>query len=122
MKYIRFSILPLLVMVLLMACFNKLDEKLLQGEWKGAEWLVEGQTADYDASSALFTFDEKGMYSFNYAGSGETGKYHVSGNELFTTPEGGIQMMVKIEKLTTDSLVIQMNRGGTAEKLTLVRK
>ena len=66
--------------------------------------------------------NEKGKYSFDYAGSGESGKYHISNNELFTTPDGGIQMMVKIEKLTTDTLVMQMNRGGTAEKLTLVRK
>ncbi len=121
MKNIKYLFHFILGLILLTAC-NKLDEKLIHGEWTGAEWLVEGQTADYDATSALFTFDEKGKYSFNYAGSGETGKYHVSGNELFTTPEGGIQMMVKIEKLTTDSLVMQMNRGGTAEKLTLVRK
>ena len=108
--------------ILIASCNGRIDKKLIHGEWKGTEWLIEGQTGDYDATSALFTFDEKGKYSFNYAGSGETGKYHISNNELFTTPEGGIQMMVKIQKLTPDSLVMQMNRGGTAEKLTLVRK
>src|SRR5690349_12884625 len=122
MKNINSSLFCLLIIVFMTACFQKLDEKLLLGEWHGAEWLVEGQTADYDATSALFTFDEKGKYSYNYAGSGETGKYHVSGNELFTTPEGGIQMMVKIQKLTPDSLVMLMNRGGTSETLTLVKK
>jgi hypothetical protein len=112
----------MLGMIFLTACFNKLDEKILYGEWKGAEWLVEGQSGDYDATSALFTFDDKGKYSFSYAGSGESGKYYINNNELFTTPDGGIKMMVKIEKLTTDSLVMEMNRGGTSETLTLVKK
>ena len=122
MKNLNNTFVYLLLMVSMTACFNKLDEKLLYGEWKGAEWLVESQSGDYDATSALFTFDEKGKYSFNYNGSGETGKYHVSNNELFTTPEGGIQMMVKIQRLTSDTLVMEMNRGGTSETLTLVKK
>ena len=122
MKNVKYLFHFILAMIFMTACNGKIDEKLIHGEWKGTEWLIEGQTGDYDATSALFTFDEKGKYSFNYAGSGETGKYHISNNELFTTPDGGIQMMVKIQKLTADSLVMQMNRGGTAEKLTLLRK
>ena len=121
MKNIKYFFQFVLAMILLTAC-NRFDEKLIHGEWTGAEWLVEGQTANYDASSALFTFDDKGKYSFSYAGSGESGKYYINNNELFTTPDGGIKMMVKIEKLTADSLVMQMNRGGTSETLTLVKK
>jgi hypothetical protein len=121
MKNIRNIFYFILGMILIASC-ERLDKKLIYGSWKGAEWLIEGQSGDYDATSALFTFDEKGKYSFNYAGSGESGKYYISNNELFTTPDGGIQMMVKIEKLTADTLVMHMNRGGTAETLTLVRK
>lgn len=122
MKNIKYLFHFILGMILLASCNGKIDEKLIHGQWKGAEWLIEGQTGDYDATSASFTFDENGKYAFDYAGSGESGKYHISNNELFTTPDGGIQMMVKIEKLTADTLVMQMNRGGTAEKLTLLRK
>ncbi|MBP7239343.1 MAG: lipocalin family protein [Saprospiraceae bacterium] len=122
MKNFRNIFYFILGMILITACIGKIDENLIHGEWKGAEWLIEGQTGDYDATSASFMFDEKGKYTFDYAGSGESGKYHISNNELFTTPDGGIQMMVKIEKLTVDTLVMQMNRGGTAEKLTLVKK
>jgi hypothetical protein len=51
----------------------------------------------------------------------EKGTYYINGNELFTTPDGGTKMMVKLDKLTTDSLVMHMNRGGTSETLTLIR-
>ena len=51
----------------------------------------------------------------------ENGKYYITNNELYTTPDGGTKMMVKITKLTQDSLVFDMNRGGQAETLTLLR-
>ena len=41
---------------------------------------------------------------------------------LFTKPEGQAEIMVKISKLTNDSLVFDMNRGGTVEVLTLLKK
>ena len=122
MKNNSLILLSFLLLALIASCTGKFDEKLIHGEWVGAEWLVAGQTANYDASSALFTFDDKGKYSFSYAGSGESGKYFISNNELFTTPDGGIKMMVKIDKLTADSLVMEMNRGGTSETLTLLKK
>lgn len=107
--------------VSMMACEQAIDKKMLVGEWKGAQWLIQGQTADYDATSTFFSFQEDGTYTYRYTDMEEKGKYFVSRNELITTPDGGIKMMVKIEKLTTDSLVMNMNRGGTSETLTLVR-
>lgn len=107
--------------VSMMACEQAIDKKMLVGEWKGAQWLIQGQTADYDATSTFFSFQEDGTYTYRYTDMEEKGKYFVSRNELITTPDGGIKMMVKIEKLTSDSLVMNMNRGGTSETLTLVR-
>jgi len=94
---------------------------MLLGEWTGAQWLIEGQTADYDATSTFFSFQDGGSYTYRYTDMEEKGTYYINRNELFTTPDGGIKMMVKIEKLTSDSLVMNMNRGGTSETLTLVR-
>ena len=107
--------------VSIIACQHAIDKKMLLGEWKGAEWLIEGQTADYDATSTFFSFQEDGTYTYRYTDMEEKGKYFVSRDELITTPDGGIKMMVRIEKLTSDSLVMNMNRGGTSETLTLVR-
>jgi hypothetical protein len=103
------------------SCFDSIDKKMVIGQWNGVEWIVEGQSSQIDATSASFVFKDDGTYTYTYADATESGKYFISGNELFTTPEGGIKMMVRIEKITPDSLVFNMNRGGTAETLTLVR-
>ena len=121
MKSFRSLITLTLFALSLVACQHAIDEKKLHGEWKGAQWLIEGQTADYDATSTYFSFQPDGQYTYRYTDLEEKGKYFVSRNELITTPDGGIKMMVKIEKLTSDSLVMNMNRGGTSETLTLVR-
>jgi hypothetical protein len=101
---------------------SSLDEKLLPGEWRGAKWVVEGQTEEIDASTAIFSFEPDGTYKYSYNDAVEKGKYFMANNELFTTPEGGIKMMVKVQKLTRDSLIFNMNRGGQSETLTLIRK
>ena len=46
---------------------------------------------------------------------------YVANNQLFTTPEGGNRMMVKIIRLDQDTLVFDMNRSGQSELLILVR-
>ena len=98
------------------------DNKMIFGKWTGIEWLIEDSPSNYDPASAAFTFMENGEYSYQYAGHVEIGKFTLANNELFTTPEGGIKMMVKVIKLTNDTLVFDMNRGGQPERLTLVKK
>lgn len=98
------------------------DNKLIFGKWTGIEWLAEGSPSAYDPSDATFTFMENGEYTFQYADNVEKGRFTLSNNQLFTTPEGGIRMMVKVIKLTNDTLVFDMNRGGQPERLTLIKK
>jgi Lipocalin-like domain len=121
MKSITHLFLSLALVLSFIACQPAIDKKMLVGEWKGAQWLIEGQTADYDASSTFFSFQDGGTYTYRYTDMEEKGTYYLNANELFTTPDGGVKMMVKIEKLTSDSLVMNMNRGGTSETLTLIR-
>jgi hypothetical protein len=106
---------------MLSSCTEKIDKKLLPGVWKGAEWIVAGVQDEIDASSASFSFQPDGQYTYTYNDAVEKGKYYVTNGELYTTPDGGTKMMVKITTLTQDSLVFNMNRGGQAETLTLVR-
>lgn len=112
----------LLFLTWIAACEHPIDKTLLYGDWKGAEWLVEGQSGLFDASLASFSFQPGGSYTYTYNDATETGTYSMQNNELFTTPQGGVKMMVKVLKLTSDSLVFNMNRGGQAETLTLIHK
>lgn len=94
---------------------------MIIGKWTGVEWMAGTRESPNIPSKAVFTFNEDGSYTFDYAGNIEKGKYFVSGDELFTTPDGGIKMMVKIPRITADTLIFDMNRGGQAERLTLKR-
>ena len=104
------------------ACEHPIDKTLLYGNWRGVEWVVEGQTGMMDATLASFSFQPEGSYTYTYNDVSETGAYTLQNNELFTTPQGGVKMMVKVLKLTSDSLVFSMNRGGQAETLTLIHQ
>ncbi len=123
MKFLRllFS-LALLVFAGLFSCKENENEKLLPGKWSGVEWLIDGQPSTYAVTSTSFEFLPDGSYQYRYQDRIEKGSFYLSGNELYTTPEGGVKMMVKLRKLTADSLIFDMNRGGQAESLTLVRQ
>jgi len=118
------SFLAIIIIIasVLLSCDNSKDKELIIGHWTGVEWLEEGAPSVYTPGDASFQFETTGNYTFTYAGNGEQGKYFVSNHELFTTPDGGIKMMVKIIKLDQDTLRFDMNRGGKSEQLTLVRE
>lgn len=116
-----FSIL-LIVCIYIISCNQSKNKALLVGEWKGTEWLVDGNPSEYDAKQVSFTFDTDGGYSANFGNSAEKGMYLVRDNKLFTTPEGQLEIMVEIAKITKDSLVFNMNRSGRAEQLTLIKE
>ena len=108
-------------MLALTSCHSE-NEKSIQGKWQGIEWLANGKPSDMKATATAFEFDDKGNYSFDYAGEMQTGTYKVENNMLFTTPVGEQEIMVKITKLKGDTLVFDMNRGGRPEILTLIKK
>ena len=110
-----------ITLLLFTSCANTENNKKIIGNWAGTEWLVNNAPSTMDAAKASFNFDEKGNYIFDYAGTKEEGSYKVENDMLFTKPTGQQEIMVKIFKLTTDSLVFDMNRGGQAERLTLRR-
>lgn len=112
----------LLLLFFLNSCSNSENQKLIIGSWSGTEWLVNDKPSDLNAKGTFFTFTDKGEYTYEYSGNKENGTYTIEKDMLFTTPKGENEMMVKIKKLTKDSLVFDMNRGGQAELLTLIRQ
>lgn len=121
MKKLRFSI-TVLLFAFLLSCNNTENNKMIVGQWSGVEWVVQGNPAGHDARNTHFSFDDKGNYSFEYSGTKQTGTYKVENDMLFTKPANENEIMVKINKLTKDTLIFDMNRGGQAEILTLIKE
>ncbi len=122
MNKIIFAFIVIFICLVQVSCTHSENEKLIAGSWQGTEWLVNGQPSARNVQKTAFSFDGKDKYSFDYGDTKESGTYKVENDMLFTTPQGQNEMMVKILKLTKDSLVFDMNRGGTPETLTLVKK
>lgn len=122
MQKIRNSSIVLFVCLIVASCVNSEKKALLVGDWKGVEWLVNGTPSEYDASKVSFHFDKDGIYSSDFGGDKENGSYILRDDKLFTTPDGQLEIMVLISKLTKDSLVFDMNRSGQSETLTLIKK
>ena len=114
------KLVPLIFFVV--SCNSSENNKLIVGKWSGSEWLIDGKASGRDVAGTQFVFDSTGKYTYEYSGSKEEGTYKVENNMLFTKPANQTEMMVKIVKLTRDSLVFDMNRSGVAETLTLLRK
>lgn len=112
-----------LLIITLASCVtnNSQNAELLQGKWNGISWTVNEQPSNYKANETSFSFDGLNNYSFNYDGTLEKGTYIVKENKLYTTAFHQQEIMVEIEKLTADTLIFKMNRGGQMERLILLK-
>jgi len=103
------------------SCVESVNNKLILGNWKAVSWTENGTPNVAKAANTSFVFDEKNHYTFTHGGTTKNGTYKVENNLLFTTEEGMQEIMVNITKLTADSLIFDMNNGGTPEQLTLIK-
>jgi hypothetical protein len=117
MKY--FSILVLLVFCFANCAPDLGYQTAIQGKWQAVNWTAAGsQTRSTDNVSFDFQGDK---YSAKLGGRDESGSFRIQGDKLYTHAEGQQEIMVKIQRLTADSMVFEMNRGGTPELMTLVK-
>ena len=112
----------IVLFLIFLACNEGKNKQLIIGEWSATSWNVEGNPGPYDVANTSFTFGDDGNYIFSYGGNEEKGDYFITNSQLYTTPEGGMKMMVKVPFLSQDSMIMDMNRGGQSERLTLSRK
>lgn len=114
-------IFVLSISLFVIAC--KLNDKtpLLYGQWKGISWKVNGVESDRNAKSVKFQFNDDRTYSTSYESEAEHGVYRLNFANLYTTGENKIEKMVKLATLTADSMIMDMNRAGTSEQMTLVK-
>lgn len=112
----------LVVAFVFSSCIESVNNKLIVGNWKAVSWTENGTPNVAKSENTSFVFDEKDHYSFTHGGNTKKGTYKVENNLLFTTEEGMQEIMVNITKITADSLVFDMNNGGTSEQLTLIKE
>jgi hypothetical protein len=108
-----------LCLLFFLSCNDAEQKKMIQGKWKCTDWTVRGESKAQ--VNVEFDFQEGGLYQYKNASLNEKGSYKVQGGKLYTTPENELEMAVDIEKLTTDTLIFNMSRGGTPETMLLVK-
>jgi hypothetical protein len=107
--------------LLIMSCADKYSETDMHGKWSVSEWKVES-TGKLISNKMDMDFQSDGQYTIDYGTKKEQGKYWIAGDYLHTVADGKSEMSVKIMKLSTDTLEIQMNRGGEMEKVLLLHE
>ncbi len=114
--------LCLLIMYSVYACGSGLDKTLLHGTWQAVSLVENGQPGKTDLSQTQFIFLPTGGYeyrsSINYK---EQGTYFLDGKFLVSkdTLQEAIAKSVKIEFLSSDSLLFNMNSNGVPQLLGL---
>jgi hypothetical protein len=119
MKSNRMLTLALLLSLLGGCTEDRAYHQAIQGEWVAYKWAV-GQEGERDASQVRFRFEED-AYQAALGGQEEQGSFRVEGNKLYTRAGGQQEMMVRIARLSGDTLEFEMNRGGIPERLYLRR-
>jgi hypothetical protein len=112
------------MMLLFLFTNCKQDDKkpLLLGHWQGVSWKVNGKESGRAFETVKFTFNNDDSYSTSFDGQSEKGSFRLSGDKLYTTGENKIEKMVKLATLTSDTIVMDMNRAGESEALVLAKR
>jgi len=104
------------------ACGSGVDKPLLYGKWQAVSLTENGNPAKTDLSETHFEFKSNGQYKYqsniNYK---EEGTFYLDGKFLVSrdTLKESIPKSVKVEYLSADSLLFNMNNGGIPQLLGL---
>lgn len=115
--------LPILILLFFLSgceAPSLFDESQLLGNWQAVSWVDETNDKVIDVP-VNFQFDTDGRYIGSYGNKAEEGRFWISDDNLHTIEDGKAEKKVKIEVLTSDSLVFGMNRAGNIEKITLLK-
>jgi len=108
------------------SCKKNIDQELLHGKWKVAEFYSEGNPIRSTALKEI-SFDFKPNNRYFYKSTlnrKEAGRYQITGNSLSTTDTlspNGKEKVVEMIKLTADSLTLKMMNDKKEQKLILYK-
>jgi len=98
------------------------DNPLIHGTWNGVSWEISGMEQMDENSEMVFVFNEDSTYTAGTGSQMEKGVYLYKNEKLYTTAEGKIEKMVEVKLPSSDTIIMNMNRVGTAETITLVKE
>jgi len=112
-----------LVCLLVFACTqnNETAQKLV-GNWQAVQWIIPQLSKENNVENVRFEFKADQSYNAQLGVRSESGKWYISDGLLYTQATGLAEIATKINTLNKDSLVLELNRGGILEKITLIRK
>ncbi len=90
------------------------------GSWKQDSWVIVANNRPINRQMD-FTFTEDKHYTVDYGSELEKGQYWFIDDDLFTQEDGREKKKVRIVKLSPDTLIFNMNRGGQIEQVSYVR-
>lgn len=117
----KFHLLLFSVLLFFTACDLIYPSRKLLGKWQCVSWTVGGNAGNYNIQQTQFNFKDNDLYEATINGHAEKGSFYVEGEKLMTTADGSMQIVTMIEKVTPDSLVLNMNREGVAEQMTFLK-
>jgi len=95
------------------------------GNWKVVQVFENHKLKDLGTGSILFHFNENGRYTYGSASNNaEAGSFYLKGSQLHTKDTlnpNAIKKAVAITLLSSDSLILDMNRGGVPQLWKCVR-
>jgi hypothetical protein len=98
------------------------DNEQIHGKWQAISWEAAGVETLSDEATVTFEFKTDDTYVASSGSSEEAGIYRLETNNLYTTAKGQIEKMVEIKLPSIDTMIMNMNRAGTAEVMTLVKE
>jgi hypothetical protein len=97
------------------------DNEQIHGKWQAISWEAAGVETLGEDATVSFEFKNDDTYVASSGSSAEAGIYRLETNNLYTTAKDQIEKMVEIKLPSIDTMVMNMNRAGTAEVMTLVK-
>jgi hypothetical protein len=109
---------------LVFVCSCTVSEKYEQvtGEWECISWISKADSKDKCNHNVYFKFNEDKTYTSKLGKKEDQGNYKITDDILAVSPEGKMDITVRITKLNSDTMVFLMNQAGVEEILTLVKK
>lgn len=107
--------------IALLASCNSEQYEFLNGTWNCDSWIVESTAVNNCKNNVRFTFNSDRTYTSDIGGLSDQGRFEILGGKLICYPEGKMDIGVKINSLTKDTLNFTMNRSGRKETMVLVK-